>query len=419
MNVIAIRPAGQTKPAPRRVHLDAGTIKRLPVPGPGVDSKGRNVGRNVIHWDDEVTGLGLRITSGGSRSFVFGYRVKGTGQQRRVTIGQFPNWTAGAARTRAKQLDQQVDVGQDPRGGFEALREAPTVAALCDRFEREHLPRKRPSTAESYTRALRLHVRPHFGKYAKVADVTFADVDKLHQKVTKAGSPYQANRVVAVLSKLFSLAIKWRMRTDNPAKGVERNYEAKLERYLTGDELARILEALASHSSDRQFADIIRMLILTGARKGEIFAMRWADIELARGIWTKLGSTTKQKTNHVVSLSEPVLLLLADIHTHNSGFVFPSDGKTGHVVEIKRAWAKLLKAAGITGRLRIHDLRHNFASHLASGGANLPLIGALLGHSNPATTARYAHLFQDPQRAAAEKVAAIVAAAELRGGQHE
>jgi integrase len=156
------------------------------------------------------------------------------------------------------------------------------------------------------------------------------------------------------------------------------------------------------------------VLLLSGARRGEVQSMRWADIDLGAGIWTKPGSTTKQKTDHVVPLSAPVRQLLSEIcqeqiaqHRQLGAFVFPSDSASGHVVELAGAWRGLCKSAGITG-LHIHDLRHSFASQLASSGATLPLIGALLGHSNPATTARYAHIYQDPQRAAVERIAAIV-----------
>jgi integrase len=392
--------ATQQLPAAREPLTDA-VIKRLTPPKSG----------NRIYFDVEPAGFGCRVTAGGTRAFIFNYRVQGTGQQRRVTIGHFPNWTTSAARTEARRLRRLVDGGGDPRGDFEGQREAPTVAELCDRFEEEHLPRKRPATVESYTRLLKLHIRPHFGQFKKVTDVTFSDVDALHRKVTKAGSVYAANRCVAVLSKMFSLAIKWQMRADNPAKGVERNAESKRKRYLTGDELARLTAAL-SKCSDRQFANIIRLLLLTGARRGEVLAMKWVDVDLAKGVWTKPGSTTKQKTDHVVPLSAPARQLLAEIKTRGE-FVFPSDGKTGHVVEIKKSWASLCKAAGING-LRAHDLRHSFASQLVSGGASLPLIGALLGHSNPTTTHRYAHLFDDPQRAAVEKVGSIVG-----GGRHD
>ena len=303
------------------------------------------------------------------------------------------------------------------------------MADLADRFEAEHLQRKRPSTRIAYKHTLNIHIRPHFGLHMKVADVDFASIDALHRKVTETGGPYAANRTVAIMSKMFSLAIRWNTRKDNPAKGIERNIEIKRKRYLTGDELARLVKALAAHS-DTKSANIIHLLLLTGARKGEVFSMRWGDIDLNTGIWTKPGSTTKQKTDHVVPLSAPALQLLNEVRKqqtkkrHTLGeFVFSSDSETGHVVDIKQFWTKICQAAGITN-LRPHDLRHSYASTLASGGASLPLIGALLGHSDPTTTARYAHLFQDPQRAAAEKVGAVIVAAgrslkKQRGGRHE
>ena len=147
--------------------------------------------------------------------------------------------------------------------------------------------------------------------------------------------------------------------------------------------------------------------------------MEWGALDLSAGIWTKLGSTTKQKTDHVVPLSAPARLLLSEmqdeyirLHPRKSlpQYVFPSSSSTGHLAKVQQSWASICKAAGITG-LRIHDLRHSFASQLASGGASLPLIGALLGHSNPVTTHRYAHLFDDPQRAAVERVGAVITAA--------
>jgi integrase len=407
MNVIAIRPAGRTKPAPRTIHLDATAIKRLAAPAKG----------NVIYWDDAVAGLGLRITAGGSRAFVYNYRVKSSGQQRRMTIGRFPTWSTGAARSEAERLERLVDGGGDPRRDVEVERQAPTMADLCDRFEREHVVRKRPATAESYKRALKLHIRPFFGTFRKISDIRFADIDKLHQKVTAAHTPYIANRCVSILSKMFSLAAKWQMRAPadgNPCRGIERNPETGRKRYLAGTELARLMAALAA-CSDQQFANVIRMLLLTGARRGEVLGMKWGDIDPDTGVWTKLASGTKQKRDHVVPLSAAARLLLTDIHTRNSVFVFPGDGKTGHLVEVKKGWATLLKAAGITG-LRLHDLRHSFASHLVSGGASLEFIGALLGHSNPATTARYSHLFVDPQRAAVDKVGAIINGAERGPG---
>jgi hypothetical protein len=182
------------------------------------------------------------------------------------------------------------------------------------------------------------------------------------------------------------------------------------------------VQLLSSHAElddevVRQIFGLDFAALLTGCRRMEAMSARWADIDVS-GIWTKPGSSTKQKSDHVALLSGPARQLLSEIRAeqiaddrHLGTWVFPSsDSSTGHVVELARAWRTLCKAAGISG-LRIHDLRHSFASQLASGGASLPLIGALLGHSNPTTTARYAHLFQDPQRAAVERVGAIVGAA--------
>jgi integrase len=379
---------------------DATVKNRLSIPAAG----------NAITYDDNVAGFGCRVTATGAKSFVLNYRTK-AGRERRITIGRFPNWTTVAARAKAKELRRLIDDGGDPLADIEELRAAPTVSNLCDRFEEEHLPRKRPATIEAYRRILVSHIRPHFGAHFKVADVAFTDVDALHRAVTKHAGPYIANRVVAVLSKMFSLAIRWGWRDANPCLGIERNYEQKRKRYLSGDELARLTQALAAHSN-RSVANAIRLLLLTGARRGEILSMRWADIDLGAGIWTKLGSTTKQKTDHVVPLSGPVRLLLTEIRSAQplGEYVFAGAGKGHHLTQVKRDWVIICKAAKITG-LRIHDLRHSFASQLAGGGASLPLIGALLGHSNPTTTARYAHLFSDPQRAAMEKVGAIIDAA--------
>jgi integrase len=374
-------------------------VRRLPVPPA---ERG-----NVITYDTTVTGFGCRVTAAGARSFIVNYRRKLDGMERRITIGAFPDWSVAAAREEAKRLKREIDGGADPVGEAREQREAPTVNDLCDRFQEEHLPRKRASTAADYTRMLRLHVRPAIGK-RKVASLSFSDVDKLHRDLTRSSGPYLANRVIAVLSKACSLAVKWKWLANNPCRGVERNDEAKRRRYLTADELQRLSKALADHD-DRDAADIFRLLLLTGARKGEVLAARWADIDLESGTWTKPGATTKQKTEHSVPLSAPARQLLAcrQHEDDGSGFVFPGRSR-GHRLNIKSSWARLCKAAKISG-LRIHDLRHSYASQLASAGVGLHVIGGLLGHTQPTTTHRYAHLFDDPLRAATEKVGAIIA----------
>jgi integrase len=369
-------------------------IKSLPMPPHG----------NRIYYDGETAGFGCRVTAAGARSFVLNYRRKADGLERRATIGQWPAWSVTAARTEAQRLRRQVDGGADPVGEQRDQREAPTVGDLCDRVADEHLPRKRESTARDYRWILQNVIRPALGQ-RKVASLEFADIDKLHRQVTKERGAYQANRSLAVLSKMCSLAERWQWRTGNPCKGVPRNDEAKRKRYLSDVELARLTKALAEHD-DRDAADIFRLLLLTGARRGEVLAARWADFDLRSGTWTKPGATTKTRTDHVVPLSGPARQMLA-AREHTSEWVFPSR-TGGHRVDVKSNWLRVCKAAKISG-LRVHDLRHSFASQLASSGASLTLVGALLGHTNPITTSRYSHLFDEPQRAAVERVGAIIA----------
>jgi integrase len=385
-------------------HLTDAIVRRLLTPRNGKE----------ITLDDEVTGFGVRVTAAGHRAFVLRYTTR-AGRERVFTIGDATVWRCTVARAKAKDLRRDIEDGGDPLADIEDERAAPTVAELCNRFEAEHLPRKRESTAGDYARMLRLYVRPALGRL-KVADVRFEDIDRLHRKVTAADRPYRANRLAAILSKMFALAIRWRMREDNPVRGIERNKEYLRRRYLSSDELVRLTTALAKHP-DEQTADIIRLLLLTGARRGEVLSMRWADLDLTAGIWSKPPSSTKQKEHHQVPLNAPARQLLSEIRAAQSAkhrvlgtYVFPGAGSSGHVVEIKKSWRSVCRTAAITG-LRIHDLRHSFASTLASGGASLPLIGALLGHSNPNTTARYSHLFDDPQRAAVERVGAVITAA--------
>lgn len=378
-------------------HLTEAIVKALPKPATG----------NRITYDDIVKGFGVRVTAAGTRAFVLNYRTKG-GRERRLTIGSFQVWSVTAARVEAKGLKLRVDQHEDPLADIEAERKAETVAELCERFIKEHLPRKRASTQRDYKGIINNDILPAL-KNLKVADVTFADVDGLHRKITKRGAKYRANRVISVLSKMFALAIRWRLRVDNPCKGVERNHEDKRRRYLSGGELARLTAALAEHH-DQQAADLIRLLLLTGARRGEARALRWADLDLETGIWSKPGSTTKQKTDHRVPLSGPARQLLADLREKaddDAEFVFPARDGVGHRIELKSDWPELCRAANIKGA-RLHDLRHTYASILVSAGLSLPVIGALLGHAETQTTARYAHLFDDPLRAATERVGAIV-----------
>lgn len=376
------------------MRLTDRTIKALPAPAQG----------NKVSYDDAVKGFGIRVTAAGGRAFILNYRRKADGRERRHTIGSFPEWSVGAARDEAKRLKRQIDGGADPVGEQQASRGEPTVAELCSRFVAEYVPRKRPATQRDYRQQIAVDILPALGR-AKVAAVSHADVDAFHRKIS-ARAPTHANRVLACLSKMFSLAIRWGWRTDNPCRGVERNQETKRQRFLSGAELARLSTALAK-LKDQGAANAVRLLLLTGARRGELLAARWADFDLEAGVWTKPGSTTKQRTIHRVPLSQAACQLLTEMQrAADPEYLFPARF-TPHRLDIDDAWNALRKAAGIPD-VRIHDLRHTYASVLASSGLSLPVIGALLGHSTAVTTHRYAHLVDDVLRTATERAAAVI-----------
>ena len=391
------------KPEPRRL-VDS-YVKKAPLPPSG----------NWVIYDSETAGFGLRCTAGGARAFVLNYRTRG-GKERRYTIGDATNWKATAARRVAKEIRRKIPDGYDPLSIIEAERGTKTVAGMCARFVDEYVPNLRASTAADYRSMIERDVLPAIGKL-KLADVKPDDIDGLHRKISRGqggqrGRPYRANRVAALLSKMFNLAEqRWQWTTTNLVRGLQRNQEPKRERYLANGELQRLTTALNGFEN-QQAADIIRMLLLTGARCSEVLSMRWDDVDLAAASWTKPAATTKQKKVHVAPLSAPARQLLARLQKNTeTGTEFVFAGRHGnHRSSLQRAWAALCRRAGIRG-LRIHDLRHSYASTLAGAGFSLPVIGALLGHSETATTARYAHLVDEVTRTAAERAGAIITSA--------
>ena len=370
--------------------------------------------REIIIWDTDVPGLGLRITPSGAKSFLLKTRIGGgrSAPIKKPTLGKVGDLTLDQARTKARDWKALAADGTDPtRHKEESGR---TVSDLCAEYLEVHAPRKRSSRDDRSK--IKQHILPRLGRLL-VKDVSFSDVEKLHRSMKKA--PYAANRTLALISKMFALAIKWEWAGRNPAKGIERFPEEKRERFLSPDEISRLSQALidfveeASRPNESgKAADAIRLLMLTGARRSEVLSMTWDMLDMDTGVWVKPSSHTKQKKTHRVPLSPPALQLLADIRERGDDptYVFPSrrGSKHPHVTELKKAWAKICKLAKLDS-VRIHDLRHTYASVLVSGGASLPLIGALLGHTQVQTTQRYAHLMDDPLREATTRVGAIIA----------
>ena len=366
----------------------------------------------VILYDHDTKGFGLRVTRAGAKSFILNYRNAG-GIDRRYTIGTFRDpWRVNRARKEANRLKELIDQGQDPQGEKNAVRSAPTINDLIERWREEHAPKLRPRNRQENERLVRQWIVPELGN-RRVAELRYADIAALHTRITtKRGTPYRANRVLALLSKMLSLAVIWEMRADNPARGIERNHEERRYRYLSLEELTQLIGALALHPNQTA-ANVVRLLLLTGARKGEVLGARWDHFDLETGTWTKPSAHTKANREHRIPLSAPARQLLSELKATAavSPFVFPAGSKgNGPLSEIRADWDALCSAAKLSG-VRVHDLRHTYASVLASAGLSLPIIGALLGHTQPSTTARYAHLFDDPLRAATERVGAIVTAA--------
>jgi integrase len=368
-------------------------------------------GRELVLWDTELAGFGVRVQRGDAKTYILKYRA-GTGRSaplRKLTIGRHGSpWTPDQARAEAKRLLGLVALRKDPAGARAAANAAPTVADLAQRFLVEHVEAKRKaSTAAEYRRLLDKIVLPALSK-RKVVEVTRTEVTKLHHANRTA--IYQANRTLAVLSKMFNLAERWGLRPDgsNPCRHVEKFSERKRERFLSADELGRLGDVLARYDGSPYYGAAIKLLVFTGARLGEILGLRWEWIDFERGEARLPDSKTGAKTIH---LPPPALAVLAELpRVEGNPHVIVGGVAGAPLVNLEKPWRAIRKAAGLDD-VRIHDLRHSFASVAASGGMGLPIIGKMLGHTQAQTTQRYAHLASDPVKAAAAKVAGEIAAA--------
>jgi integrase len=362
-------------------------------------------------WDEALAGFGVAAFPSGKKAYVVQFRQNG--RSRRATIGEHGRLTPDEARTEAKKLLGAVAQGSDPIAERQKERGVWTFAAVADEFMRLHIQAKRkPRTAHKFGRILRLHILPAIGS-KRITDVRRADVARLHSEMSD--TPAQANKVPLIVSAIWSFAVKRDevALADNPARGIERYREERRERLLSSEEMARLGDALAE--AEPRFGPFaiaaVRLLVLTGARLREILHAKWEYVDIERGVIFLPDSKTGRKP---VYLSAAALVVLAELpRLEGNPFIIPGERSGKPKADLGRPWAAVTRAAGLDG-MRLHDLRHNFASVGAGASLGLPVIGKLLGHSQPATTHRYAHLDADPLRRAVETIGSTIDAA-MRG----
>jgi integrase len=369
--------------------------------------------KRFVAWDGQIPGFGVRVSKS-AKTFVLKYRLP-SGRTRWATLARVGVITLDQARARARAYLGVVAAGEDPLRRKDVARDAPTLVQVAERFMKEHVAaRRKPSTERLYRLAIDRHIGPALGAIP-VGDLTQADVMRLHHQLR--ATPIMANRVLAVLSKLTNWAEQqgYPASRSNPCRAVEKYREQARRRYLTPEEMKRLGAALRIaerwHSVSPTAVTAIRLLLLTGARVSEILSLRWCEVELTSATINLSDSKTGRKT---IVLSAPAVDILdAWPRFAGSPYVFPGEGrgekKGRHRVDLKDAWAWIRVRARLAD-VRLHDLRHSFASVAVSRGHTLPVIGALLGHTQAATTQRYAHLMDDPLRAASNATAAAIAA---------
>lgn len=352
-------------------------------------------------WDDELRGFGVRVSPKGKKTFLVQYR-KG-GRTCRMSLGAYGTLTADEARRLAKHTLGSAAMGEDPAQARRIERKAPNMAALCDRYVRDHVEvRCRPSTQYEHKRICEFYIKPRLGTF-KIQDVKRSDIAELHQSLNEI--PYQANRVVMVLSKMFNLAELWGLRPDgsNPCRHVQKYTEKKRERFLSPDEIERLWGVLDRRAKAKletpHVASAFKLLLLTGCRLREIQHLRWSYV-VGNAAFLPETKTGPRR----LLLSNAVLEELSRIpRVEGNPYVIIGKVEGQPITDLQRPWRRIRKEAELED-VRIHDLRHTYASIAAMAGHSLPMIGKLLGHTQTQTTARYAHLADQTARRALHDV---------------
>ena len=356
--------------------------------------------KKLIYWDTKIKGFGIVVFPSGRLTYCLQYRNVSR-IKKRLKLGIHGQITTEEARVLAKKYLGEIAHGEDPLAKKKENRDLPLIKDLVqDYLERYAMPKKRARSVQEDKQLLQNIILPAIGKQ-QVKRISRRSIESLHLQLGK--TPYQANRTLAVLSKMFSLAIFWGWREDHPVKGIPRYQEEKRDRWLNEEELDRFWETLECYPNHLA-AFVLKLLLLTGSRKSEVLKATWEQFDLENGVWTKPSHLTKQKKREHLPLSEQalqVLWQLRKLDKNESNYLFPNQSGNKPLRDIKSFWEKIIKEAKLEN-VRIHDLRHTHASHLVSSGLSLSIVGKLLGHTQASTTQRYAHLADAPLRQATQ-----------------
>jgi integrase len=352
-------------------------------------------GKRTSYHDNKTPGLILRVTATGTKTFVLYRRIDG--RPERVTLGRFPQMTVDQARTEATHLNGKVSAGKNPAHERRGILQEITLGDHHEQYMERHSKVYKRSWQEDRGR-----YNTHLSQWnnRKLSSIRRADIQKLHSHIGMNSGIYAANRLLSLLGIMFNKAIEWGWEGTNPTQRVTKFREQSRDRFLEADELPRFFKALAEEPNITA-RDYFVTSLLTGARASNVKSMHWDQINLERGTWTI--PETKNGTPQTIPLVSEMIELLQRRKSLSSGsWVFTGTGTTGHLIEPKKAWARILQRAGI-GNLRMHDLRRSLGSWQAATGANLSIIGKTLNHKNVSTTAIYARLNLDPVRESMNK----------------